>query len=116
MHFLTQRLTLPGNSGTISGPTGLNVLQDKGGNITIGSILSRAIPLVLVFAGVGLLIMILISGFSFLTSAGDSKKLESGRNQLTYAIVGFIIIFSAFWFVEFFGTVFGLQPVLNILK
>ncbi len=112
-HILAQNLTLPGDNSAISGPTGINVLQDSSGNITLGSIVSRALPLVLAFCGVFLLIMILFSGFSYLTSAGDEKKLEHGKNQLTYAIVGFIIIFTAFWLVQILETIFGLPTIFK---
>jgi hypothetical protein len=101
--LLAQTLTLPGQA-QISGPDGLM----GGGEITIGSIISRAIPFIFIFAGIGLFLMILASGFDFLTSAGDSKKLDQGKQRLTYAIVGFIIIFASFWLVQILGEMFGL--------
>lgn len=42
--------------------------------------------------GVALFIMILNSGFRYLTSAGDQKKLEAARGSLTNAIVGVVLI------------------------
>jgi hypothetical protein len=102
--LLAQKLTLPGQA-PIQGP-----LQ-SGDMTTIGGILSKAMPLIFVFAGIGLFLMILGSGFDFLTSAGDEKKLQSGKQRLTYAIVGFIIIFSAFWLVQIFGAMFGLETI-----
>jgi hypothetical protein len=107
-HILAQHLTLPGQTG-IDGPP--NLLG--GGDIKIGTILSRAIPFIFVFAGVGLFLMILAAGFDFLTSGGDSKKLDQGKQRLTYAIVGFFIIFSAFWLVQIFGAMFGLETIKN---
>ena len=61
----------------------------------IGTILDAMMPLIFGFAGFGLLLMIVSSGFTLLTSAGDAKKLESGKQRLTYAIVGFLVIFVA---------------------
>jgi hypothetical protein len=111
-HTLAQSLIIPGGN-TIQGP-----IDEKtfGGTLTVGSILSRAIPVIFVFAGVALLAMIIMGGFSFLTSAGDSKKMEQGKNQLTYAVVGFIIIFAAFWIVQIFGYMFGLDSMTNLFK
>lgn len=42
--------------------------------------------------GIALFIMILNSGFRYLTSAGDPKKLETARGSLTNAIVGVVVI------------------------
>lgn len=112
-HLLAQSLTLPGN-GTIEGPKGLT--SAFGSNMTIGSIVSRAIPLVFIFAGVGLFIMLLASGFTFLTSAGDPKKLSQAQGQLTNALVGFVIIFVSFWAVQAAGIIFGLDVVTSIFQ
>ena len=76
---------------------------------SLGSILSDAITLVFVFAGIGLFLMLISGGFTFLTSAGDTKKLEQGRQQLTNALIGFIIIFVSFWLVQAFGIIFGVH-------
>ena len=38
--------------------------------------------------GVVALIVILISGFNFITSSGNSTKIESAKKQLFYAIIG----------------------------
>jgi hypothetical protein len=39
--------------------------------------------------------MIIYSGYMFITSSGDPEKIEKGRNALTAAIVGMIIVFLA---------------------
>lgn len=114
-NLLAQTLTLPGGE-QIQGPAGIAVLQDTSGKISIGSILSRAIPFVFAFAGIGLFLMILASGFDYLTSAGDEKKLEQGKQRLTYAIVGFVVIFASFWIVEALGAMFGMETVTNIFQ
>ena len=85
-------------------------------NSTIGDIVSRAIPLVFAFAGLGLLLMLLSAGYTFLTSAGDAKQMEKGKQQLTFAVVGFLIVFAAFWVVQLTGTIFGLESMTAIFK
>lgn len=83
---------------------------------TIGSILNKAVPFVFGFAGLGLLLMILSAGFALLTSAGDAKKLEAGKQRLTYAIVGFLVIFTAYWAVQLAGTIFGVAEIQSVFK
>ena len=113
MNILAQALQLPGDTKPVNGALDVRTFGGAGNTITIGNILSRAIPFIFIFAGVGLFLMILASGFDFLTSAGDAKKLDQGKQRLTFAVVGFIIIFSAFWIVQIFGAMFGLQTITN---
>jgi hypothetical protein len=110
-NILAQTLKLPGGN-TVTGT--INETLFEGGTLTVGSILTRALTVIFLIAGVALLAMILMGGFTFLTSAGDPKKMEQGRNQLTYAIVGFVIIFASFWLVQIFGTMFGLPSLTQL--
>jgi|SRR3989344_7123703 len=99
-------LGLPGN-GSISGPDKLQLNS-------IGDIISEAIPYVFLFAGIALLLMLISAGFTLLTSAGDAKKLDSGKQTLTYALVGFLLIFAAFWIVQLAGIIFGIEEINSI--
>lgn len=108
---LAQLIKLPGQTGQI---TVEGFLPFKFS--TIGDILTSAIPFVFAFAGIGLLLMIISAGFTLLTSAGDAKKLDMGKNKLTYALVGFLIIFAAYWITQLAGRVFGLDSILQIFQ
>ncbi len=112
--MLAQNLKLPGGEDTISGP--LQQGQFLGNKITLGSILGSLMQYLLPIAGVGLLVVILISGFTLLTSAGDTKKMEKGKQTLTYGIVGFIIIFLAYWITQLLGIMFGVQAITEVFK
>src|SRR5258706_13691460 len=49
------------------------------------------------FAGIAVVIMIIVAGMRFIASRGDSKQLEGARKTITYAIIGAaVIIFSVF--------------------
>ena len=45
--------------------------------------------------------MIIYSGFTFITAAGDPDKVQKGSNALTASIVGLIIVFIARMIVVF---------------
>ncbi len=107
--LLAQTISLPWGEGTQT-IGGLPLLPFQ----SLGDIVNRAIPYVFAAAGFGLLLMLISSGFSFLTSAGDTKKLEKARQQLTYALVGFIVIFVSYWVVQIFGIIFGVKEVNTI--
>lgn len=101
-----QEVTLPWTEGTTT-VKGFDLpFQDLGDFVS-----QPVIKYVFAAAGIGLLLMLLSAGFTFLTSAGDAKKLESGKQRLTYAIVGFIIIFAAYWIVQMLGKIFGIGGI-----
>jgi len=75
----------------------------------IGDIVSRLIPYIFGIAGIALLLMIIFSGFQMLTSAGDPKALESAQKRLVNAIIGFVIIFAAYWIIQFIGKILGIE-------
>lgn len=102
-----QSLTLPGGS-TVTGPV------PWAGNL--GAILVRAVQFIFAFAGIGLLLMLLASGFALLTSAGDAKQMEKGKQQLTNAIIGFLIIFTAYWLTQIAGKILGIVEIQTIFK
>lgn len=104
--IFAQPLTIgdPGSTIPIAGP-------EKFAFGTIGQLVQKTIPLVFAFAGFGLLLIIIAAGFSLMTSAGDAKKLEAGKQQLTMGILGFVIIFTAYWLVLILAKIFGLENV-----
>lgn len=99
--MFAQSLTIK-DVGPIKGPVSF---------ANIGAILNEAIPFIFAFAGIGLLLMLLAAGFNFLTSAGDPKKLEAGKQRLTNAIIGFLVIFVAYWAVQMAGVIFGIKEI-----
>jgi hypothetical protein len=105
---LAQTLTIGGKDQTYTIQGGLP------GSTTISSLVTKAFPFIFALAGVGLLLMIIAAGFTLMTSAGDAKKMESGKNRLTFAVVGFLVIFTAFWIVQLFGTMFGVEPIKSL--
>lgn len=74
----------------------------------LGAILSAALPILYAISGFTLFLFLISSGFKYLTSAGDPKKLEAAKSAITTAIVGFIIIFMAYWLTEIANYIFKL--------
>ena len=78
----------------------------------VGKFVSRLLQYALIIAGLVLFAMIISAGFTLLTSAGDPKKSEAGRNRLTTAVVGFFIVFAAFWIAQILQVIFNI-PILS---
>jgi hypothetical protein len=76
--------------------------KTPGGVIT--EVLKYAFPL----AGMILFVMILWGGFEMLAGATSSKGKDSGRLRITAAVVGFFLLFLAYWIMRLVGLVFGI--------
>lgn len=97
-------LTLPGGEN-IKEPEGLKF----GNQSTIGDILSGLLPYIFVIAGLTLFILLIMGGFGLLTSAGSPDKVKAAQGKITSAIIGFVIIFIAYWLMRILEIVFGLN-------
>lgn len=111
MHQLAQSLNI--GDYAIDGP------EQNGGVINLsgdalGTIVGRSLQYVFLAAGIGLLLMIISSGFTLMTAAGDAKKMAAGRGRLTNAIVGFLLIFASFWIVQLVGVILGWESILTV--
>ncbi len=54
--------------------------------------ITNIINILSIVGGIIAVVMIIIAGYKFITSGGDSSKVASARSALTYAIIGLIII------------------------
>lgn len=70
-------------------------------------IIGNVVFWLLVFAGIVALVLIIISGFKFVTSGGDQKQVEGARKTLTWAIIGLFLILLSFAIVRFIADVTG---------
>jgi len=104
--IFAQSLSIDGFS-SIQGPEGMQLTS-------VSKIITDGIPFVFAAAGIGLLFMIITAGFTLLTSAGDTKKMEAGKNRLTYGVLGFIVVFVAYWIVQLLGAMLGIAEITTI--
>ena len=75
-------------------------------------IISFVLPYLFTFAGIILFVMIVWGGFEMLTGATDPKQQEAGKQRIVAGIIGFLLIFSAYWLAQLLQTIFG----ISILK
>lgn len=73
----------------------------------LGSIITELLKYLFPLAGLLLFFYLIWGGFSYLTSGGDPKNMEQAKGKVTNAIVGFIIVFIAFWLVQLLDFMFG---------
>jgi len=93
-----------GSKGSVC--EGLNISATKTNCDTkstkkIDSTITNAINLLSAIIGIAAVIMIIVAGFKYITSGGDSNSVSSAKNTLMYAIIGLIVVAFAQTVVKF---------------
>ena len=81
------------NTATTSEMKGKSIDGDKGLIKTVVNVLLWAV-------GVLSVIMIIFSGFRYITSSGDASKTKSAQSTLIYSVVGLIVAIMAYAIVN----------------
>ncbi|PWU23759.1 hypothetical protein C5B42_01890 [Candidatus Cerribacteria bacterium 'Amazon FNV 2010 28 9'] len=95
--------------------TGGKALSDKNAvppdQVTPRGIITSLMPYLFTAAGLILFVMIVWGGFEMLTGATNPKQQEAGRQRITTALVGFLIIFCAYWLARIVELILGVSIV-----
>jgi hypothetical protein len=93
---LSQGTDLTTGSGTActagDNATGTQKIQD---------IVTLVVNIFSIVVGIVAVIMILVGGFKYITSGGDSGNITSAKNTIVYAIIGLVIVALAQFIVKF---------------
>ena len=80
----------------------LDSTKDCGsGSASIGHLIGSIINILSLTVGIAAVIMIIISGFKYVTSGGDSNSISSAKSTLTYALIGLLVASLAQFLVHF---------------
>jgi hypothetical protein len=83
-----------GINGTTSGTC-------ANGGVNLTNIVKAILNILSVIAGVAAVIMIIISGFKYITSNGDAQSVAGAKRTLIYAVVGLVVVALAQFIVRF---------------
>ena len=78
----------------------------KGSNETISPIIQAIVNTLLFAIGTVSVIMIIVGGFRYTISNGDSAKVKQAKDTILYSVIGLIVALSAFAIVQFVATNF----------
>src|SRR3989338_1597939 len=91
-------------------PTPLEIIGPLDDRFTdLASVINAALPYIYAIAGIILFAYTVWGGFDYLTALGDPKKAEAGKNKITYALIGFFLIFASFWISQIISYIFKLN-------
>ncbi len=96
-------------------PIGKTLNSPIGVTKTLGDLISLIITSAITIAGIIVLFLFIYGGLKLVMGAGsnDPKSAEQGKQAVTYAIIGFIIIFGAYWVIRVIETILGVDFVTN---
>ncbi len=80
-----------------------------GQDLTLGNLVNTLVPAAIVIAGVLLMFFIVFGGISMIAGAGsgDAQAGAKGKQAATYALIGFVVIFAAFWVIQLIQAITG---------
>ena len=84
-----------GGLDQVTGQTEAYTTGKGQGETQIYAIISRVINIILGFIGLILLILVIVSGVQWMTSAGNEEKITSAKKRLISSIIGLVIILAA---------------------
>ena len=84
--------------------TGADSCDDDGGDSSFAGLSKKIINIFSVVVGSVSVIMIIIGGFRYIISGGDSTGVSGAKNTILYAIVGLVIVLFAQVIVRFVLT------------
>ncbi len=61
------------------------------GSTSVDSTIRLAISLLSFAVGIAAVIMIIVGGFKYIISSGDSNNINSAKNTILYAIIGLVV-------------------------
>src|SRR3990167_7455887 len=77
--------------------------------LTVPQLISGLITMALAIAAIVFFFMLVIGGVKWIMSGGDKASTEGARNQITAALIGLVIVFSAWAISQLLGTFFGVS-------
>lgn len=72
--------------------TGAGAGCTAGEGATVDSVIAAVINILSVLVGVIAVIMVIVGGFKYVTSGGDSSSIQSAKNTIIYALIGIAIV------------------------
>lgn len=67
----------------------------------LNALIAKVINIVSVIVAIVAVIMIIVGGFKYIASGGDSGKVTGAKNTILYAVIGLIIVAVAQFVVKF---------------
>lgn len=85
-------------------------------SLKIGTVITELFPYIFWVTGILLLVYLLLGGLQLMFAAGDPKKVQGAWGKITNAVIGFVIIFIAYWATKLVGQIFSIAIINQIFQ
>ena len=77
---------------------------------TFGDLVNVLTKNVFVLAGVLVFVFLIVAGLKYIMSAGagDEKEISQSKTAMTAALIGFLLIFTAYWLIQIIEYITGI--------
>lgn len=102
------------NLDNVAASAGVAIMTFNTGGLPF--IFSRVLPFVFFGSAILLLIYMLTGGLQLMTSRGDPKGIATAWAKITNALIGFIIVFMAYFLTSIIGQMFGITGFGGVVR
>ncbi|MDP2685175.1 MAG: pilin [bacterium] len=95
--ILLPQISLADNTPSLPNP----ISGDEGDKINVEQVMIRIMQLTLAIVDVFALLMFILGGFEFLTSAGNPEKVKKAKDTLIWATIGIVVITLSYTLLKF---------------
>lgn len=94
-------------------PIGETFNSPFGQTLTIGNLVSVLVEAAFAIAGVIFIFLLVAGGIGIMAGAGNDnpEQVTKGKQAITSALIGFIIVFAAFWIVRLIEEIIGVKII-----
>ena len=92
---------------TCSDPTNATSVICKSKNDNVGTIVGAVVNTLLFLLGLAAVVVLIIAGITYTTSAGEADAIKRAKNMILYAVVGLVVAFSAYAIINWVLKAFG---------
>lgn len=80
-----------------------------------GPIISNLISVVLVVSGIIIVFAFIFGGISMIAGAGtrNPESIAKGKRAIVYALIGFLVVFTSYWVIQFIELVADSDFITN---
>lgn len=107
--------TVPG--GNLDKPTSIPIDPVGGmptkGIETVGEVIRWGVTTLFVVATLLALFFLIFGGIAWIMSGGEKTKVEAARKRITFAIIGLVVAFMAFFIINILGNLFGVKLIIT---
>ena len=84
----------------------------------IGGLVSTIVSVALTLSGVIVLIFFILGGIGMIAGAGgdNPERMQKGKQTISAAAIGFVIVFAAYWIVQLIEFITGIKVEKNEVK